>query len=67
MPGSDPACECIIRSDWPDGAVSCSAELDAPDGTFRCSRPEGHDGPHAACSPAEHPALTWGQDSDADA
>jgi len=52
-------CGCIINNDWPDGVYSCSSECETSAGTFRCSRPTDHDGPHAACSPVEHPALVW--------
>lgn len=56
MPGED-ACECALRADHGD-ADPCHAT----DGWAACTRPAGHDGPHSACTPAEHPATTWEAD-----
>lgn len=33
-----------------------------PEKRFICTRPPGHDGPHSACTPSEHPLEWWGQD-----
>jgi len=33
-----------------------------PEKRFICTRPPGHDSPHSACTPSEHPLEWWGQD-----
>lgn len=60
-------CDCPIKGESDPEAERCMAE-----GVFRsrhgdgetyaqhCTRPEGHDGPHSACSVSKHPAEIWG-------
>jgi hypothetical protein len=33
-----------------------------PEKRFICTRPPGHDGPHSACTPSEHPIEWWERD-----
>lgn len=56
------ACECLLHADHGD-REECLDEC--PNTGLKCSRPEGHDGPHAGCTPAEHPAMAWGDRGDA--
>lgn len=48
-------CNCILRREVEDSTV-CNEESDAGN---LCGKPDGHDGPHAACSVAEHPVEVW--------
>jgi len=49
-------CDCALEGESNPDAARCHAS--GPDGVI-CSRPDGHDGPHAACNPVEHPVATW--------
>lgn len=51
-------CQCVLRRETDDQSV-CYAESD---GGNLCGKPEGHDGPHAACNVVEHPMEVWGGD-----
>jgi transcriptional regulator with XRE-family HTH domain len=53
-------CRCAAENDWEDGQKQCLAT--GPAGTF-CAAPAGHDGPHVACNPVEHPAEVWDRES----
>ena len=48
-------CECMMRRES-DNTTLCDARSD--DGNL-CTRPNGHDGPHSACSVASHPIEVW--------
>lgn len=48
-------CDCVLEGDTPASEPRCGDT----NGGMHCTRPEGHDGPHSACNPAEHPATTW--------
>jgi len=54
--GPGMTCDCPLRGDSDPSAERCHEP--GPRETI-CTRPAGHDGPHAACSVAEHPVVTW--------
>lgn len=60
----DAQCECILRRETDDQTV-CNVESE--NGNL-CGRPDNHDGPHVACSVAEHPVEVFeaAQDGDGD-
>lgn len=63
------ACECVLRGHFEEGDEECLAifEFEHGDGRLLCSRPDGHDGPHAACGTNEHPAHVWVVEQSAEA
>ena len=57
-------CDCPLEGETPSDVDRCFEEKEFQSrhtGTYTqiCSRPAGHDGPHAACTVAEHPAEVW--------
>lgn len=56
-------CNCPLKADEDRGMSACNAEH--PESDFLCSKPEGHNGPHAACNVVEHPVATWEQEGSA--
>jgi hypothetical protein len=44
-----------------DDTSVCNARSDDAN---LCGKPNGHDGPHAACTVAEHPVEVWDGDDD---
>lgn len=53
-------CDCPFEGDTPASESRCSASTSTEDRSrWLCTRPEGHDGPHSACLPNEHPVHTW--------
>jgi hypothetical protein len=49
-------CNCKSRNGW-SGDV-CKA-MHPTRNTYRCLKPDGHDGPHAACGRRKHPVKVW--------
>lgn len=49
-------CNCIIDPDEGRDDTVCNTESD--NGNL-CGKPEGHDGPHAACDIQTHPVEVW--------
>lgn len=65
--GDGDACECVVRGHHGPDDTECLAEFGLSDGgRLLCSRPEGHDGPHAACNRRKHPILAWVQEDDSE-
>lgn len=60
---SEDACECPIKEPKAHEGTTSVCMAGGGDG-LTCSRPLGHDGPHAACSPSQHPRRTWGGDDE---
>lgn len=62
-PGTDRSehCDCVLEGDSPSSLDRCGETYHISDkvGELACTRPAGHDGPHSACTPAEHPAGVW--------
>lgn len=52
-------CECAMKGHHNEDTDPCDATFGVAAGELYCSRPKGHDGPHAACSVAAHPAEVW--------
>lgn len=50
-------CNCILEGDDDRPDTACNEK--SPDGTLLCSKPDGHDGPHAACNFHIHPVDVW--------
>lgn len=51
-------CNCILKGDHRGEGGLCNEKSD---GGNLCSKPQGHDGPHSACTTAVHPVETWGE------
>lgn len=68
MANDDEICDCPMEGETTADVDRCQAERHLPERrggqgfTVICSRPEGHDGPHAACSVTEHPTEVWGEE-----
>lgn len=56
-------CECSLKTEHAPDVDECREEHEPT--ALVCSRPDGHDGSHAACSVAEHPAVVWEPSDDA--
>lgn len=57
-------CDCPAP-DTPVSPAEWCGVLHTTEDRYRwvCSRREGHDGPHSACVPDEHPAAVWGDEA----
>lgn len=60
----DDLCECYMARGLSGDSSICAAVCEYKEGEIRCSRPDGHDGPHAACGTALHPIETWNDEDD---
>lgn len=49
-------CDCPMQGETPADEERC---MDEKEQGVICSKPDGHDGPHAACNVAEHPMEVW--------
>lgn len=56
-----PECDCPLRGESYQDAMPSPCNEESDEGNL-CSKPAGHDGPHAACSAAEHPVEVWEAD-----
>lgn len=63
LPTGD-ACECYMARGLDGDLSECGATFESGAAEYLCSRPDGHDGPHAACGTAMHPIVTWGGEGD---
>lgn len=51
-------CNCTFRNEWDAGWEDDACRAESVNGKL-CSKPEGHDGPHAACALGEHPVEVF--------
>lgn len=58
MPDSDSevdGCNCMLKHDRDPSVAPCGDDGDG----VTCTKPEGHTGPHSACSLTQHPIEVW--------